>query len=64
MRLATDPTQKTGMETPTRPANIKARSMTELLARPQSDRTILRAGQPLTATLPDFREMDPIVGAP
>ena len=43
---------------------FRARSMTELLARPQSDRTILRAGKPLDATLPDFREMDPIVGAP
>ena len=38
--------------------------MTELLARPQSDRTILRAGKPLEASLPDFREMDAIVYAP
>lgn len=43
---------------------FRARSMTELLARPQSDRTILRAGKPLDASLPDFREMDAIVGAP
>jgi cytosine deaminase len=41
-----------------------ARSMTELLARPQSDRVILRGGKRLHATLPDFREMDVVVGAP
>jgi cytosine deaminase len=43
---------------------FRARSMTELLARPQSDRIILRNGRPLDASLPDFREMDAIVGAP
>jgi cytosine deaminase len=43
---------------------FRARSMTELLARPQSDRTILRKGKSLDARLPDFREMDAIVGAP
>jgi cytosine deaminase len=43
---------------------FRARSMTELLARPQSDRIILRNGKRLDATLPDFREMDAIVGAP
>jgi cytosine deaminase len=43
---------------------FRARSMTELLARPQSDRVILRGGKPLDASLPDFREMDAVVGAP
>jgi cytosine deaminase len=43
---------------------FRARSMTELLARPQSDRAILRAGKPLNVSLPDFREMDAVVGAP
>ena len=43
---------------------FRARSMTELLARPQSDRVILRRGKPVDATLPDFRELDAIVGAP
>jgi cytosine/creatinine deaminase len=43
---------------------FRARSMTELLARPQSDRVILRNGKPLDATLPDFREMDAVLGAP
>jgi cytosine deaminase len=43
---------------------FRARSMTELLARPQSDRIVLRNGKPLDATPPDFRTLDPIVGAP
>ena len=43
---------------------FRARSMTELLARPQSDRVVLRRGKPLDAALPDFREMDAVVGAP
>ena len=42
---------------------FRARSMTELLARPQSDRAILRAGKPLDVSLPDFREMDQAVRA-
>jgi cytosine deaminase len=43
---------------------FRARSMTELLARPQSDRVILRGGRLLDAALPDFRELDAVVGAP
>jgi cytosine deaminase len=43
---------------------FRARSMTELLARPQSDRVILRNGKPLDAQLPDFREMDAVLGVP
>jgi cytosine/creatinine deaminase len=43
---------------------FRARSMTELLARPQSDRVILRKGKPLDAPLPDFREMDAVLGIP
>ena len=49
------------------PANLvlfRARSMTELLARPQSDRAILRAGKPLNVSVPDFRELDQVVGVP
>jgi cytosine deaminase len=41
---------------------FRARSMTELLARPQSDRVILRSGRPIDTTLPDFRELDAVVG--
>jgi cytosine deaminase len=43
---------------------FRARSMTELLVRPQSDRVVLRNGKRLDASLPDFRELDAIVGAP
>jgi cytosine deaminase len=43
---------------------FRARSMTELLARPQSDRVVLRGGKRIDTTLPDFREMDAVVGAP
>jgi cytosine deaminase len=43
---------------------FRARSMTELLSRPQSDRAILRAGRVLDAAPPDYRELDAAVGAP
>ncbi|MDB5399915.1 MAG: cytosine deaminase, partial [Rhodopila sp.] len=43
---------------------FRARSMNELLSRPQSDRIVLRNGKPIDTSLPDFREMDAIVGAP
>jgi cytosine deaminase len=43
---------------------FRGRSMTELLSRPQSDRVILRGGKVLNAALPDFRELDAVVGAP
>jgi cytosine deaminase len=43
---------------------FRARSMNELLSRPQSDRIVLRNGKPIDKSLPDFREMDSIVGAP
>ena len=36
--------------------------MTELLARPWSDRILLRRGQRVAAELPDFRDMDAVVG--
>jgi cytosine deaminase len=37
---------------------FKARTMNELLSRPQSDRTVLRAGEPIDTTLPDYAELD------
>jgi cytosine deaminase len=43
---------------------FRARSMTELLARPQSDRAILRGRRVLDAAPPDYRELDAVVGAP
>lgn len=46
---------------PGAPADLvifNARRWTELLARPQSDRIVLRAGCAIDRTLPDFRELD------
>ena len=42
---------------------FRARTWTELLARPQSDRTVLRAGKPIDRTLPDYRELDDLFRA-
>ena len=36
----------------------RARTMNELLSRPQSDRMVLCAGKPVERTLPDYRELD------
>ena len=41
----------------------KARSWTELFARPQSDRIVLRAGRPIDRTLPDYAELDDLMEA-
>ena len=49
------------------PANLlvlKARSYSELLARFQADRVVIRHGKAIDTTPPDFRALDPIVGAP
>jgi cytosine/creatinine deaminase len=40
-----------------------ARSWTELMARPQSDRTVLRQGAAIDTTLPDYRELDDLMRA-
>lgn len=40
-----------------------ARTWTELMARPQADRTVLRAGAAIDTTLPDYRELDDVMGA-
>jgi cytosine/creatinine deaminase len=42
----------------------KARSYSELLSRPQSDRVVLRGGRAIDTTLPDYAELDAVVGAP
>jgi cytosine deaminase len=39
---------------------FRARSVSELLARPQSDRITIRDGQPIDAALPDYAELDPL----
>jgi cytosine deaminase len=44
-----------------RPADLvlfKARAMSELLSRPQSDRVVLRRGQAIDTVPPDYRELD------
>jgi cytosine deaminase len=41
---------------------FEARVMTELLARPQSDRVVLRAGRPIDTLLPHWRELDAVIG--
>jgi cytosine deaminase len=43
---------------------FKARSWTELLSRPQSDRIVLRGGQQIDRTLPDYAELDDLMGTP
>ncbi|HSM80144.1 MAG TPA: cytosine deaminase [Nodosilinea sp.] len=48
-----------------RPADLvvfKARSFSELLSRPQCDRTVLRQGVSIDTTLPDYAELDAVVG--
>ena len=37
---------------------FRARSWTELMARPQADRVVLRSGVPIDTALPDYRELD------
>ena len=50
-----------GRVRPGAPADLvlfQARAYSELLARPQSDRIVLRAGQRIDTTLPSYRELD------
>ena len=42
----------------------RARSWTELMSRPQSDRIVIRKGLPIDTTLPDYRELDDLMGRP
>ncbi len=41
---------------------FRARTLNELLARPQADRVVLRAGSVLAAAPPDYRELDDLMG--
>jgi len=41
---------------------FRARSFTELLARPQSERTVLRYGKAIDTARPDYRELDDLMG--
>ena len=42
---------------------FRARTWTELLSRPQSDRVVLRNGAQIDTTLPDYRELDDLMEA-
>ncbi|MFZ3120670.1 MAG: cytosine deaminase, partial [Variovorax sp.] len=42
---------------------LKARSYSEMLARAQFDRTVIRAGRAIDTTLPDYRELDDLMAA-
>jgi len=42
---------------------FRARSFSELLARPQADRTVLRSGRAIDRRLPDYRELDDLMEA-
>ena len=51
--------------TPGSPADlviVKARNWSELLARPQSDRIVLRHGRAIDRTLPDHADLDHLIG--
>lgn len=41
---------------------FKARTFNELLSRPQCDRIVLRRGQAIDTTLPDYAELDDLMG--
>ena len=54
-----------GVIAPGIPADLvlfRARTWTEFLARPQSDRSVLRSGVAIDRTLPDYGELDDLMG--
>ncbi len=64
----TDPAETCGFAPPSltegAPADLvicKARSWTELFARPQADRVVLRDGVQIDRTLPDYAELDDLM---
>jgi len=64
----TNPAATCGFDAPSldigAPADLvicKARSWTELFARPQSDRIVLRGGEQIDRTLPDYAELDDLM---
>ena len=66
--LITNPAQACGFKTPAlavgAPADLvicSARSWTEFFARPQADRVVLRAGQGINTSLPDYAELDELM---
>jgi len=64
----TDPAATCGFDAPSlevgAPADLvicRARSWTELFARPQADRIVLREGRQVDRTLPDYSELDDLM---
>ncbi|MGH1483459.1 MAG: cytosine deaminase [Geminicoccales bacterium] len=62
------PARATGFSAPSlakgEPADLvicKARDWTELFARPQADRIVLRQGRPIDRSLPDYAELDDLM---
>jgi cytosine deaminase len=54
----------TGRISEGQPADLilfKARNLNELLSRSQHDRVVLRQGQPIDTTLPDYAELDDLM---
>lgn len=63
-----NPAEATGFPSPSLAAGVpadlvicKARSWTELFARPQADRIVLRAGRQIDRTLPNYAELDDLM---
>ncbi|MEL6584455.1 MAG: cytosine deaminase [Pseudomonadota bacterium] len=63
-----NPAKATGFAAPSlapgAPADFtltRARSWTEFFARPQADRIVIRGGQPINRTLPDYAELDALM---
>ncbi len=43
---------------------LSARFMSEMLSRSQADRVVLRSGKAIDTSLPDYRELDQVLGVP
>ena len=41
---------------------LRGRDWSEVLSRPESGRVVLRHGRPLDAAVPDYRELDDLMG--
>jgi cytosine deaminase len=66
--FVTNPARACGFAPPSlapgAPADLvitRARNWTELLARPQADRIVLRGGRAIDRSLPDYAELDPLM---
>lgn len=69
--VLTNPARACGFDAPSlfigAPADLvilKARDWSEALSRPQSDRIVLRDGVQIDITLPDYAELDHLMGTP